>query len=317
MPSWATVAVIGASCVLLPAAARAQSNELPIELDASACPTLDRAELDKLLSVEFRTLSLEPRESPERVRVVCDARVARVTIDGSRSVNEVVLAATAPSAWPRLLALSVSEIVIRSRAQLPVEASPTAPAPLPAPPVPEPGPPVPASAPEAQGAVFVAIALRRVLADDTWLSGPELGGELALAPFLRLAADARLELGATDTDVARVRWLSARGAVLALLGGRMGAWRLSAGPGVCLGYVRLSPAVTLENATGHVVSGAWSGPELAARAQYGFGSRWFALGGLDAGLVTWPVAGLQNDERRLIHGDGAWLSLELGVGASF
>ena len=65
------------------------------------------------------------------------------------------------------------------------------------------------------------------------------------------------------------------------------------------------------------VARAWSGPELVGRAQYRFGSRWFALGGLDAGLVTWPVAGLDAAQRRLIHGNGAWVSLELGVGASF
>ena len=121
----------------------------------------------------------------------------------------------------------------------------------------------------------------------------------------------------TETELARVHWLSTRGALTLLFGGRVGAWRLAGGPGACLGFLRLAPTVRVADASGHAVSGAWAGPELVARADYDFSAHWFAHGGLDAGWVTLPVSGLVDGDRSLIDGGGAWLSTELGIGARF
>ena len=84
-----------------------------------------------------------------------------------------------------------------------------------------------------------------------------------------------------------------------------------------LGYLRLSPTIDAPNAHGHVVSGTWSGVELAARAHYDFSSRAFAGLHLDSGIVTLPVTGLVDGERRLVDAGGAWVSAELALGVLF
>ena len=287
---------------------------LPIALESSACEVLDQRELLKLLAIEFQTLKVQARAPIEHVRIACDESVARVTIDAAPSGKIVDLRATAASAWPRLLALSVSEIVIESRAHLPEPAPPPAPVPVAsarpagvARPVPE----------ARKVCVFAGGTLRRALRSSTWLSGPELGLQVDAWRHFSIAADLRGELGSTGTDLGRVHWASFSGALLGLVGGRIGDVRLGLGPGVVVGYLRWSATVDDANATGHVVSGGWGGVELSARARYDFSRRVFVAAHLDSGVVTWPVAGLVDGQRRLVDAGGAWTSGGLAVGVLF
>jgi hypothetical protein len=286
---------------------------LPIELELHDCDALDQAELFKLLAIEFRTLNVQAATPTEHVHVACAPQRAVVTLEAGDTSNEVDLAATAPAVWPRLLALSVSEIVIESRARV-VPAAPIAP--------PEPIAPLTRKLPEnieddRRFRLFAGGALRRAVRPSTWLSGPELGVAFELNRHFSLVADLRLELGQTSTALANVDWVSASGALVALIGGSMGHWDFGVGPGVRLGYMRLSPQVRVTTATGHSVSGVWSGPELVACTRYALDARWFALGGVDSGVVTAPVTGLVNGEQRLVDTGGAWVSALLGAGVVF
>ena len=314
------VPVLAALLASLPALVRAAPpstgpSELPIALEYSGCEALDRRELLKLLAIEFETLNVEPKGPLERVRISCGPNLARVTIGASNTVNEVELAATAASAWPRLLALSVSEIVIESRARLQPKAAAAAP---------QVGPkqsaktePRPERIAVRDLRVFAGASVRHALRPAAWLWGPELGLELAWARHFSFAAEVRAEFGRADTDVAKVSFTSASGALSLLIAERVGAWRLALGPGLCLGYLRLSPSVSVANATGHAVSGIWGGPELVGRAQYDFSSRWFAQASVDSGVVTWPVSGLLNNDRRLVDSGGVWIASGLALGALF
>ncbi len=311
---WA-VLLLAAGSAGLPLPVRAAENEsesLPIVLETSACEALDQRELLKLLAVEFQTLKVQARTPIEHVSIVCDRSQARVSIDAEPHGKVVDLGSTAASAWPRLLALSVSEIVIESRARLPEESQArAAPAPV--------RRPVVRAAIAEPRSVRVSLggALRRALRSSTWLAGPELGVQYDASRHFSVAADVRGEFGTTSTDLGNVRWASAHVALLGLVGGRVGAVRLSLGPGVVLGYLRLSATVDDANATGHVVSGAWGGLQLAARAQYDFSRRAFCAAHLDSGIVTWPVAGLVDGQRRLVDAGGPWISGGLAVGARF
>jgi hypothetical protein len=287
-----------------------ETEPLPIALEFSGCEALDQRALLKLLAIEFQTLKVPASEPIERVRIACGASVAQITIDARPAGKEVDLAATAASAWPRLLALSVSEIVIESRARV-VRPAARAAAQSRALEMPKITPQI------ARMRLFAGIAERRAVRSATWLSGPELGFEFAWTRHLTLLADARAEFGSTDTDVAEVHWVSARAALAALIGGRAAAWQFGLGPGFCLGYLGLSPTVSQAAATGHVVSGAWGGPELVARAEYDFSRRWFARLSVDSGIVTWPVAGLVNGQRRLLDAGGGWISSSVALGALF
>ena len=316
--------LIGASAALFlglgPRGARAESPHsalaaLPIALELDGCQALDQAELYELLAIEFHTLNVLPATPPEHVHVQCASERAVVTLDAVNGSNngssEVELGATAPAVWPRLLALSVSEIIIESRARAAAHAMPSA-APRPA------ATRSPQSTPIQHGnsafRSFAGITLRRAIRPATWLWGPDLGASLELSRTFSLAADLRLELGRTDTALAKIDWLSASGALALLVGGRVGDWGFGLGPGVCVGYLRLSPQTQVAATTGHTVSGPWAGLELVARARYDFDARWFLLGGVDSGMATTSVTGLVNGEQPLLDTGGAWLSATLGAG---
>jgi hypothetical protein len=314
-----TTRVARAGLLLLLAATRArgadpsaQAATLPIVLEVDGCEAIDQVELYKLLAIEFRTLDVLPAEPPERVHVECTDSRAIVRLESRSSSHELDLHATAPALWPRLLALSVSEIVTESRARpTPTVAPHTTPVPR-AQPAGEPTTQAPRD--KHRFRALAGVSLRRAVRPATWLAGPDLGATLDLNRYFSLALDLRLEFGRTDTALAEVDWLSTSAAFALLAGGGVGDWHFAAGPGVCLGYLRLSPQVQVPGATGHAVSGMWAGPELMARVRYGLGSRWFALGSVDAGFASASVAGLVNGEQRAIDTGGAWLSSMLAAG---
>jgi hypothetical protein len=289
----------------------AETKALPITLEVEGCEAIDQTELHKLLAVEFRTLGVVAAEPRERVHVQCTAQRALVRLESGSSANEVDLRATAQALWPRLLALSVSELVTESRTRgAPVIAPATTPEPV-APPLSEPTPP---SRGSERFRAFAAVSLRRALRPDTWLVGPDLGGSVELNRYLGLALDLRLEFGRADTELAKVAWLSASSAFALLAGGQVGDFHFAGGPGVSLGYLRLSPEAKVSGATEHAVNGIWAGPEFVARARYDLGARWFALGSIGAGFASASVTGLVNDEQRAIDTGGAWVISMLGTG---
>jgi len=290
---------------------------LPVALEFSGCDALDQRESLKLLAIEFRTLDLEARTPLEHVRIRCDRSVARITIDERPTSNEVQLAATSPSAWPRLLALSVSELVIESRSEVVTPSPPSAPSPRHVLPVLPRDIADDPQRPARKVRLFAAIAALRALRSATWLPGFAIGVEFASTRHLSLVADARLEFGTTQTDVAKVRWLSTRAVLGALIGDRMGAWQLGLGPQFSLGYLRLSPTVKQPGAAGHVVAGAWGGPQLTARAAYDFSERCFVRLNVDIGVVVLPVKGQVNGGRSLIDAGGVWIASGLAGGVSF
>ena len=315
------VALAVLACSLAPERARAaepraEPGALPIELELSGCEALDQSALHKLLTLEFRTLNVLPTTPPARVVVECGTERASVRLESGNASSELDFTAIAAPARPRLLALAISEIVTESHARNPARSVPSATA--------RGGAPAPASSEPRRMSrktrdfrAFAGVALRRALRPATWLSGPDLGVTLELNRHLSVAADLRLELGHTSTALARVDWLSTSGALALLAEGSIARWRLGVGPGLCVGYLRLSPQVLVASATGHTVSGVWAGPELLARARYEWGASGFIVGGVDFGLVTSPVTGLVNNEQRLVDTGGAWMSVLVGAGLLF
>lgn len=292
------------------AESRVEAATLPISLEVEGCEAVDQAELYKLLAIEFRTLDVLPAEPRERVHIRCTTQRALVRLESGSTSNEVDLQATAQALWPRLLALSVSEIVTESRARV----APPVPHSAPAPPASPASEPPPASRASDGFRLFAGVSLRRALRPATWLAGPNLGATLDLSRYFSLALDLRLEFGNTDTPLAKVDWLSNNGGFAVLAGGSVGDFRFAAGPGVSVGYLRLSPQAKVSGATEHAVSGIWAGPEFLARVRYDLGARWFALGSVGAGFASTSVTGLVNGEQRAIDTGGAWLISTLGAG---
>jgi hypothetical protein len=312
-----TIGVAPALLSLLLTSERAQGADsspesfaLPVTVELQGCEAVDQAELYKLLVIEFRTLNVLPAVPRERIQIACTKQRANVRLETGSSANDVDLSATSPAIWPRLLALSVSELVTESRAR--TTAIVTPPAILA--PIEPPAQPTQTLRDREGFRVVAGVSLRRAVRPATWLAGPDLGAMLDLNRYFSVALDLRLEFGRTHTELAKVDWLSASSGFALLAGGSMGDWHFAAGPGLCVGYLHLSPQVQVENATGHTVSGIWAGPELVTRVRYDLSARWYALGSVDAGFASTSVTGLVNGEQRAIDTGGAWAALMLGAG---
>ena len=286
------------------------TSALGVEL--GACPDVDRDELQKLLALEFRTLGVQPKGESERVVVTCSAERAQLTLEPDGASSEVDLSGTTPSAWPRLLALAVSELVIETRARVPVATRPAS--------------PVAKRTEVAPKETRRRSAPLRLFAgaEGRWLPhassslwGPELG--LETDRFFPLTFELRLHatFGSTSTEVARVSWTAEGGSVTVLWGVRLGKVTLGAGPGFSVDALQLSPSVKIASASGQSLSGPWGGPEADVRGLLALGDALLVYARVDAGVLTFPVRGDVSDGRRLVDASGGWVSAAAGVATQF
>ncbi len=284
--------------------------ELAIPVELSACSDVDRAELLKLLAMEFQTLNVRAQCDSERVLITCSGARVRVTLEPAQDTTEVDLTDTATSAWPRLLALAVSELAIEARARIVAPARPP-------PPIKVEARPAPAPARRTPLRLFAGARFRRAMRAETNLWGPEIGLEMGLIAAVTLVAQARAEFAGSETPLARVRWTTEGGSVALLWDWHARAWTFGVGPGFSLDALRLTPSVTLAGASGRAVGGAWGGPELVARARYSLASALLAYADVDGGVVLLPVEGNASDGRRLVDAGGSWLGASAGVALQF
>jgi hypothetical protein len=318
MPHWRGACLILAGlCVATRAHAAnaANASELALPVELVGCEVLDRAELRKLLALEFGTLDIHRQPSAEHLRIACDGNTARTTLEPEGTSSDVALSGTTPSAWPRLLALAASELVIESRARV----------------IAPPSPPVPAPAPRlAQRASLRAstparsriqwragVTLRRQLRAGVTLIGPRLGLKMGLNRYFVLAFDGAAEFASEPGELAKVGWASEGGVLAGLVRAAAGRFEFGAGPGMFVAALQLSPTVTSAGATGHAVRGVWWGPLLTARASAALGSSVFADLDVAGGVISKGLDGVASDGRRLVDTGGSWLSLGIGVGARF
>ncbi|HEX4334499.1 MAG TPA: hypothetical protein VH062_01225 [Polyangiaceae bacterium] len=306
--------------VLRPDAARAASSgdeppSLAIPVELLACSDVDRTELEKLLAIEYQTLGVEPRNDGERVVVTCSGERAQLTLEPGGASSGVELSGTSVSAWPRLLALAVSELVIEARARIATASTP----------VKHPG--VAARPSETSAPVAKTLPLRLRLfagARAQWLPhaaaslwGPELG--FATGAFFPLSIElrARIGFGSTSTEVARVGWTVEGGSVAVRWDVRAGRFTAGGGPGFSLDALQLAPTVKIDAAHGQRVSGAFGGPELDVYGSVALGSALLIYARIDAGFLALPVRGDVSDGRRLVDASGGFIGAALGAGAQF
>jgi hypothetical protein len=184
----------------------------PIDVTAVGCPTLDRREIERLLSIELGSVSRQWQESvasePLHVELSCQGTRMAVSIadrlTGKRLSRDVEINPTAPDR-DRTAALLVSELLLGSWSEL--LRSPQAPPPAPLPPIPqaaaEPPPPPPNRG--LRGAVDLVAGARLRALDH-----PVVSGDLALRLELIAARHARFfvtggyERGASSTTVGTV-----------------------------------------------------------------------------------------------------------------
>jgi hypothetical protein len=317
-----SVALAAALVVVVPEGARATTTgdepALAVRVELRTCPDVDRIELEKLLAIEFQTLGVQPQSDSERVVVACSGQRASVSLEPRGASSAVELSRTAASAWPRLLALAVSELVIETRARVPATSMAAPPASV-----------APATVRRAEAAPALTkprAALVRLFAGarGSWvphaassLWGPELGVETNVFLSAVVELRGRASFGSTSTDVARVRWMAEGGSVALRWDAHLGRFTGGLGPGFSLDALQLSPSVKVPGGRGQPVSGPWGGPELDAQGSLTFGSRVLVYARVEAGLLAIPVRGDASDGRRLVEATEGWLAAAVGAGTQF
>jgi hypothetical protein len=314
--------------IFVAAVAPARAEAAPsFELALEGCPTLDAARLRELITIELETLGAAATPRATSIRLTCvEDRVAIALTDtatGGRATSDLDVSATPQAARPRLLALTVTELVALTWAELRAPLPQTAPSP---PPPPPPLPPTPqpiavVTAPPARTPsrvrLFAVASLRRIGQPGTWLSGAGIGGELRLSPHFALTADVRAEVGDTSTALAAIHWRDAAGTLGLAIGAGRGRFWWDVVPGFTVGLVRLSATPATPDASGATLSGPWGGPSLSSRLRRSFGAHAYLQLELGAGAVSRSLVGLVNGSAPLVRIQGVWGTMGVGAGVVF
>jgi hypothetical protein len=248
--------------------------------------------------------------------VQCDATTALLTVEDPARADalrvEIDLAAAAPLARPRLLALTLAELITTSQLEQPAQPAAVA--------QPEAAQPEPADDETDDGLASATPSLQLWVAPALSIAGtptlPLLGGDVglsyALGPVL-LAIDGQARFAQNDRTASEIalRALSAGLAVMPLLIDR-GA-QLAVGAGARVGHVALmatahDPAITADSLTG-----IWLGPMAAASLHLPFVDAVALRFALEAGYFARPAVGRDQLGAERLALRGPWLSLGVGI----
>jgi hypothetical protein len=298
------------------AAARAEPSR-SFDLAIESCPAVDTTRLRELIAIEIGTVAAAAPPRATTIRLACTgARVAIEMTDtstGERSNADIDLATTAEPARPRLLSLTVTELMAETWAERRASAS-ALPARTPDPALAGSGP-----APQTRSPVrvFAVAGVRRIGQPRTWLGGGGIGCDLGLTTHLALTADVRVETGETATALAAIDWRTGTGSLGVAVGAGRGRLGWDIVPGFTVGAVRLSATPTSSESRGAALTGLWAGPTLATRVRRTFGNHAYLQLELAAGAITRSVVGLVNNDSPLVRIQGGWGAAGLGGGVAF
>ncbi|MBL8953228.1 MAG: hypothetical protein JNK82_20790 [Myxococcaceae bacterium] len=291
----------------------------PVQVQLEACPGLDAAEVERITGIELGSQPKTPE--PVRARVRCSSRETEVRVDDPVTkkslVRDIDLAAQAPKAKARTLALAIAELVSASWSELLLN---------PAPRVAAAGPPTPPEVKESVREALPAEPPRGTLRLEVYGAGRGLfatpalqwGGGLRVlwAPRERLGglfdlggehAETRDASGRLSIDTASLSsslaLLFAPGELLKLhaaLGARFGVGRVVGTP--------VDGALT----RGGTLTGGFGGPLLSLGAAVVVSHFVLSLG-LEAGWALLKLRGTVDGAGGLGL-DGPWAAAQLGVG---
>jgi len=306
------VTVRGAACAYLLAvlsaasSVRAQGDAAgdAVALDADACAGLDVEALRELVALELSprpvVLAADTAEVPAgtRARLACGPERASLEVRDRQRAEpltlELDLGRTPPAARTRLVALTLSELIVTSRMEQSAAAQ--------ASPPPEPGAAVEdgdeaeAEAPQPpRASLWLAAAAVHEGSPGGLAFGPQLGVLADLGP---LSLHAAVQADWRSDRIAGAD-VSARALALSLSPGlafQLGALTSFVGAGVQLGHVRLEAAAPTPGVEGRTLSGLWHAPALVVAGQLAVAGPLALHLGLDLAYVTRPVRGL--DQRQ-------------------
>jgi hypothetical protein len=292
------------------------------KLEIVDCPALSPTVTRELLAIELGTLGVVPG-SAMLWTVRCHGQRATLTLhealDGQPdrlAAVELDLSSTDEAAWPRLVAISASELVGQSR-QAPRNPSPTE-------------PPKRGLMPRVTRVSFdvqtqsrtsflpsLGFVASRLGDPGTWLMGLGLGTELRFGGVLLAGADLRSQWGSTEMAPADVAWQLVSVGAFGGAATNLGLVEVSATGGLRVGRLTLSGKATSSEFSGRDLTGATGGPFAAFRARRSLGKSAFVGVFFEAGYSFWPVRGSNDAVAPLVTVDGVWTTTGVSVGCGF
>jgi hypothetical protein len=269
----------------------------PVRLDVDPCVSVEPARLIELLQLELTVLTdagASPPQPKTRARIACDGAtvVLSVSDEAGAEVTERRLDWTdyPPGSRPRLLALTLSEMIARRWKEAPVAPQVAFPAAL-------------ASTETRIGSgkdprplvLGLLATVERLGRPPTTTSGLDLVLAWRARPWLEVFGGGRAATSSFDTTPGRVSTHTLSVLLAGLLGLTQGRFWLGAGPGVRGGWAWLrgeprASASTTATA-GRPLNAAWWGPVVVGAVGLQASRHLVVLLNLEAGYVARPVVG--------------------------
>lgn len=314
--------------VLAVRSAAADGARPAMQVDVEPCVGIPAAPVRRGLEIELDALLVEARDGAAvditRVRITCEGSLVRIAVDdrlsGKLLSRRIDLARESPASRPRLLALSVVELVTASWLELRMRSSTT--------------PAFDARASDDARRTAAASVSRRVplpAAPDGWWWAMSGVGRRFSQPFpqtlglaiaaerpvwhgLSLRGDLGLDVGSDEVSLGRVRALLASSGLAAVVTLELGRVGLQAGAGVRGGAVQLAgtPAAGAIGVVAESPIRTWGGPFITLATRVRVASSIAAHVGVESGIVAWSVAGLAGG-RPETSLDGAWVAVVAGI----
>lgn len=309
------LALVVASCALSSTVA-AQDSAPAVQLEVPDCLGASGDDVKHLVTLELapRLRVVSGEDAALIASVACTEPLVELEVrDRARAAPlrvELDLAAAAPLARPRLLALTLAELITTSQLEQPP--------PPPPPPAPPEAAPAESSEPDDPAAdaarITLWVAPSVVLASElvTPLVGGDLGAAYALGRWL-LALDVHARFGHNDraASEARVRTLGAGLSVMPIV--LDDVVRVSLGPVLHVGHASMSAASRSARLAALSFDGVWLAPAARIALQLPLAGPTALRCALEAGYYVRSVVGLDEagDERLALR--GPWLALSLGL----
>lgn len=291
----------------------AQEDHDSIGLHSTACEESTMATVRSLIALELlpRAVLLDPDDDADlntTARLHCYPDAVMITVyDGNRAeplTLELDLRATAHAARERLIALTVSELIVTSRME---------PRPIERPSSGSPSSSAPRESDEIHATPWAAAGITR-LGEPATLGPTVQVGALGRRGSLGALADVRVDWASVRLTEGEATMWTLAGSVAPAVVWHTNRFDVFAGVGVCAGYARLRGLPSSPELEGNGLGGAW----IAAMLTTGVHTRvaeWALLrGAFETGYVIRPVRGLDVDQQQSFALEGLRLALTVGVG---
>ena len=301
-------------------------------LELVDCAAISPSLTTELLAIELKTLGIAATPSMQW-RVRCNGLKATVQFRSSAgqgigqpagaastSVDDMVsanvdLSSTDEAAWPRLIAISASELVEQRKRSVAMNTTAYALPPT-------------KSLVRVQLLTFDAkntkkdknylaalgLSLAREGAPGTNLIGASAGVDRRVGSFGLLGLDLRSQWGNSTLGTVSVKWQLINAALKVGATLDLRVVDVDATAGFRLGRLLLTGQTTAQDMTGRTLEGATFGPFVSVRLRRSLGNKVFFGIALEEGLCVMPVRGNNDGVSPLLSVSGLWSNATFSVG---